>query len=83
MSEDPVRPVRRATLERIELERIASRAGLSLNPQQMDELAAAAPHVAALLAHLPRDRPLGDEPAFGALPGSGLRRCPDPARVDE
>lgn len=61
---------RSASLTRAELERLASRAGLQLDQRQLDELAAAAPHIASISVRLPRARPFFDEPAFASLPGS-------------
>ena len=43
---------------------LVSRAGLTLNPGQMADLVLAWRQVVALLASIPRDRPLADDQAF-------------------
>jgi hypothetical protein len=68
--------LRLASLGRAELEAYARRSGLLLDARQLDEFAAAAPHIAALVAAVPRGGAWGDEPAFAAQPG----QLPRPTR---
>lgn len=48
-----------------EMEVMVSRAGLSLNPGQMADLVLCWRQLAALIAGIPRDRPLADDLAYG------------------
>jgi hypothetical protein len=62
-----------------EMQAMVVRAGLTLNPGQMADLVLAWRQLAALIAAIPRDRPLADDQAYVfRLPPPAADRQPSP-----
>lgn len=57
-------PIRAADVSPAEMDFLVARAGLSLNPGQMADLVLIWRQMAALIAALPRERPLADDAAL-------------------
>ncbi|HUC18573.1 MAG TPA: hypothetical protein VMA37_12905 [Acetobacteraceae bacterium] len=71
----PVRPASHGTfVTPLEMEQMVARAGLVLNPGQLADLVLTWRQVAALIAAIPRDRPLADDFAFTFRRGHDDRR---------
>ncbi|MDA8051315.1 MAG: hypothetical protein M0002_15160 [Rhodospirillales bacterium] len=66
-----------------EMELLVARAGLALNPGQMADLVLAWRQLAALIAAIPRERPLADDAAFAFRlppPTAGTNSAPRRSR---
>lgn len=73
----PVRPVNTSTgITPAEMEQLVGRAGLRLNPGQMADLVLTWRQMSALIAAIPRERPLADDQAF-------VFRLPPPAAASQ